>query len=106
VEDADTLLRALPSELYDIIRKLRSGHLKVRFEIPGFEERIHEIDRSINRLTFAIVIAGSVIASSFLSRTPVGPQVFGLPLVGAAGYVVAAVLGIWLLVGIFRSGRL
>ena len=106
LEDADTLIRALPADINDILRKLRAGKLRIRLDVWGFEERIHEIDRSINRLTFAIVIAGSVIASSYLSRTPVGPQLFGLPLVGVAGYFLAAVMGIWLLIGIFRSGRL
>jgi ubiquinone biosynthesis protein len=75
-------------------------------DISGLEERIRDIDRSINRLAFAIVIAGAVIASSFLSRAVVGPSVFGVPLVGLAGYLVAGVLGVWFLVGIFRSGRL
>ena len=105
-EDTGTLLRSLPSELYEIIRKLRGGNLRIRMEIAGLEDRIRDIDRSINRLAFAIVIAGAVVASSFLSRISGGPQLLGLPLVGFAGYLVAGILGIWFLVGIFRSGRL
>jgi ubiquinone biosynthesis protein len=106
LEDADSLVRALPAEIHDILRKLRAGRLKVRLEVYELEDRVREIDKSINRLTFAIVIAGSVIASAYVSRTPIGPQIFGLPVLGVAGFLLAAVLGIWLLVGIFRSGRL
>jgi ubiquinone biosynthesis protein len=106
LDDTATLLRDLPFDLHEVISRLRSGNLRFRMDISGLEERIRDIDRSINRLAFAIVIAGAVIASSFLSRAVVGPSVFGVPLVGLAGYLVAGVLGVWFLVGIFRSGRL
>jgi ubiquinone biosynthesis protein len=32
--------------------------------------------------------------------------VFGFPLLGLLGYSIAALLGLWLAVGILRSGRL
>jgi len=39
-------------------------------------------------------------------QTGAGPKLFGYPLLGLAGFLVASILGIWLLVGILRSGRL
>jgi ubiquinone biosynthesis protein len=35
-----------------------------------------------------------------------GPAVFGYPLIGVAGFVAATVLGLGLIVGVIRSGRL
>jgi ubiquinone biosynthesis protein len=35
-----------------------------------------------------------------------GQKLFGLPLFGLVGYILAAFLGIWLLIGILRSGQL
>ena len=35
-----------------------------------------------------------------------GPQFLGFPLIGIAGYLIAAVLGLWLAVAILRSGKL
>jgi ubiquinone biosynthesis protein len=35
-----------------------------------------------------------------------GPEAFGYPLLGLAGFVAAGVLGIGLALGILRSGRL
>ena len=39
-------------------------------------------------------------------RIEAGPRLFGLPILGLAGFTVAGVLGIWFLIGILRSGRL
>jgi ubiquinone biosynthesis protein len=64
------------------------------------------MDRSSNRLSFAIVIAAIVIASSIMVHAAVGPAVFGYPLLGLAGFLTAAFLGIGLAIGILRSGRL
>jgi hypothetical protein len=41
-----------------------------------------------------------------LTATIVGPQLFGFPALGLAGFIAAAVLGIGLAIGILRSGRL
>jgi ubiquinone biosynthesis protein len=67
---------------------------------------VHEMDRSSNRLSFAIVIGAIVVGSAVVVHAGVGPQAFGYPALGIAGFVVAAVLGIGLAVGILRSGKL
>jgi len=59
-----------------------------------------------NRLSFATVIGAMVVASSVMVHAAVGPQAFGYPLVGVAGFVVAGLLGIGLAIGVTRSGRL
>jgi ubiquinone biosynthesis protein len=64
------------------------------------------MDRSSNRLSFAIVIASIVVGSSVIVHAAVGPQLFGYPLLGVIGFVAAAVLGIGLAIGILHSGRL
>ena len=64
------------------------------------------MDRSSNRLSFAVVIAAIVIASSIMVHAAAGPVAFGYPVLGLAGFLVAGVLGIGLAIGILRSGRL
>jgi ubiquinone biosynthesis protein len=67
---------------------------------------IREMDRSSNRLSFAVVIASIVVGSSVIVHAGVGPPLLGYPLLGMAGFLAAAVLGIGLAIGIIRSGRL
>ena len=104
--EAVTLFKKMPSEVGDILSKIRKDELGIKFEHRGLERFINELDRSSNRLSFAVVIAALIIGSSLVFQTGSGPKLFGYPLLGLGGYLIASILGIWLLIGILRSGRL
>ena len=99
-------LKELPTDLRDILVKLKKDELGIRFEHRGLERLVDEMDRSSNRLSFSVIIAALIIGSSLVFQTGAGPKLFGYPLLGLAGFLVASILGIWLLFGILRSGRL
>jgi len=99
-------LRTLPGNLAELTRKARIDGLQIQFVHRNLDFFIREMDRSSNRLSFSIVIAAIVIGSSIMVHAAVGPQAFGYPLLGLAGFVTAAVLGIGLAIGVLRSGRL
>jgi len=99
-------VKKLPTDLREILVKLKKDELGIRFEHRGLERLIDEMDRSSNRLSFSVIIAALIIGSSLVFQTGAGPKLFGYPLLGLAGFLVASILGIWLLVGILRSGRL
>jgi ubiquinone biosynthesis protein len=101
-----SVLGSLPRDLAEITRRARAQGLQVEFVHRDFDHFIREMDRSSNRLSFAIVIAAIVVGSSVMVHAAVGPTAFGYPLVGLAGFVVAGVLGIGLALGILRAGRL
>ncbi len=105
-EDTSKLLRSLPYDAHELLKKARTGKLKISLDLEDLDPRVREIDRSVNRLSFAVVIAGLLVSSSFFMRIEAGPRLFGLPILGLAGFTVAGVLGIWFLIGILRSGRL
>jgi ubiquinone biosynthesis protein len=106
VEETGRLARALPFEAYDLLKKARTGKLKLRLDLEDLGDVVREVDRSVNRLSFAVVIAGILIGSSFVTRSGVGPSFLGVPVLGLVGFGVAIILGIWFLVGTLRSGRL
>jgi ubiquinone biosynthesis protein len=99
-------LRSLPRDLADITRRARDRGLRVEFVHRDFDHFIREMDRSSNRLSFAIVIGAIVIGSSVMVHAAVGPSAFGYPLLGIVGFVIAGLLGIGLAIGILKSGRL
>jgi ubiquinone biosynthesis protein len=99
-------LRTLPANVAEITRKIRTDGMQVQFVHRNLDFFVREMDRSSNRLSFAVVIAAIVIGSSIMVHAAVGPRVLGYPLLGVAGFVAAGVLGIGLAVGILRSGRL
>ena len=99
-------LRSLPGNLAEIAGRARTEGLQIQFVHRNLDHFIREMDRSSNRLSFAIVIASIVVGSSVMVHAAVGPQVFGYPLLGLVGFLTAAILGIGLAIGILRSGRL
>ena len=104
-EAAETLT-TLPRDLGEVIRKARGEGLQVQFVHRNLDHFVQEMDRASNRLSFAVVIAALIVASSLIFQSGAGPTVFGYPALGLVGFVVAAFLGIWLAIGILRSGRL
>ncbi len=106
VEDTGRLARSLPFETAELLKKARTGRLKFRLDFEELGDLVREIDRSVNRLAFAVVIAGILVGSSFVTRSGFGPTILGLPILGLAGFLVAGVLGFWFLIGTLRSGRL
>lgn len=104
--DAIGFLKVLPADLKEISAIIRKGKFTMRFEHRGLELLVDELDRSSNRISFALVIAALIVGSSLIFQTRVGPTLFGYPIIGLGGFLLASILGIWLLIGIMRSKRL
>ncbi len=99
------LVERLPADLIDILQKLKGGRLKFNFEYYGLEKLAREINRSSNRLSLSFVIAGLIIGSSLVLQQQVGPFIFGYPVLGIIGYLLAVFLVVGLIISILRSGR-
>jgi len=105
-QDAIDIVRTVPQDLAEVVAKVRSDSLQIQFVHRNLEEAVQEIDRASNRLGFAVVIAALIVGSSLLMQAGVGPPLAGYSVLGLAGFLIAAVMGLWLAVGIMRSGRL
>ena len=99
-------LQRVPRDLIELVAKARDGRLEIRFVHQNLEHFVQEMDRSSNRLSFAVVIAALIVGSSFVAQRSGGPDVFGVPALGVAGFIAAGFFGLWLAIGIIRSGRL
>ncbi|MFH2055614.1 MAG: AarF/ABC1/UbiB kinase family protein [bacterium] len=104
--DLRDLLVNFPFELRRITRKLRKGELGLTMQHKGLENLTQEIEKSSNRLSFSMIIAALIIGSSLIMTRQFGWTVYGIPVLGILGYVIAAVLGIGLVISIIRSGKL
>ncbi len=100
------LFRSLPSEILNIIRLVKKGTLKMEFEHVGLEPLISEIDRASNRITFGLIIGALVMGSALVIHSGAGPKIYEVPVYGIVGFVIAAIFGLWLVISIFRSGKL
>lgn len=98
------LLGAL-SETKVAARMLTRGQLRVNMELAGAEEPMRMLSEMVNRLTMALIVVGLYVGSSIVYFAGVPPIVFGIPVVGFMGYVVAFVLSVWIVFDIYFKGR-
>jgi len=92
-----------PSDINEIIKKLKNGELKVEFEHVGLEEFEDAIQKSFNRLSTSIIIASLLIGSSMLLSSHIPPLVMDVSLFGIIGFVFASILGVILIFTVLRN---
>ena len=101
------MLHALPYQVYDTLEQARDGQIEIGFRHEGLEGLSHQMDRVVNRLVVALVAGTGVIGSSLIGIfAEEGPQIWGLHFLSVIGFSLSALLGIWLVWGVVRSGRL
>ena len=96
----------MPKDLSEVFEKIKTGRLRIEFEHKGLENLILELDRVSNRIAFSLIIAALIVGSSIVMQTNKGPLLFDFPIFGIIGYVIAGIMGLWLVIAILRSGRL
>ncbi|TLM60957.1 MAG: AarF/ABC1/UbiB kinase family protein, partial [Deltaproteobacteria bacterium] len=101
-----SLIRNLPRDIKEFLNRLNRNQFKIDLEHRGLEKLVTDLDRSSNRISFAVVIGALIVGSSLIMQTNKGPLMFGFPVLGFLGYSIAGILGLWLAIGILRSGRL
>jgi ubiquinone biosynthesis protein len=96
----------MPRQVRNVIRKVLRNDIHMTLHHEELQHFIRDLDKSSNRLAFSIITAAIIMASSIIIHSGEGPMLFGLPIFGLIGYVIAALFGIWILIGILRSGQL
>lgn len=99
------LMTSLPRDIVRLIREVRRGKFRIDLDLKRLDSFGHQIDHSANRLTMAILTASLVIGSSIVMTVEGGPTLFGLPLFGLLGFLLAFFNSIWIVFSIWRSNR-
>lgn len=105
--EAITLAGDLPGEVRAILRNIKHGRVMVKVHHEHLESLVRTLGQSSDRISFALIIAGLLIGSSFLvtQKDAVLLDLLRLQTLGVLGYLAAAVLGIGLLISILRGPK-
>lgn len=103
LKDFNTLLDNFPEDLNIILRKIKEGKLVVVHEHKGLKEFQAASSKAINRLVFAVIIAALSIGSSILVLAKMPPLIKGVPLLGAIGFTLSAILGFVVILSIYKN---
>lgn len=83
------------------LEKLSKDELKMQLDHRGLDHLITELDRSSNRVVIGVVMSSLIVASALIIRSGPGALWISVPV-----FLMSSLLGIWLIYGVFRSGRL
>lgn len=110
-------LKVMPKFVHEILRQVSQGKQRLELMHGGFHDLDVQIEKAVNRLTVGMIICASLIGGSvalnssekvteftigFLGQEPISLTA----LLGVSGYVIATILGLWLIISIFRTGKL
>jgi len=98
----------VPRDLARFLREARRGKTRIDLDLKRLDSFGRQLDSTLDRATVGILTASLVIGSAIVLTVDGGPSVLGIPVLGAlglVGYVVAFLNSVWILYGIWRSGR-
>ena len=91
------LLANLPHRLDVITQRLSSGDFATKVDVPQMAALLNGLQKVANRVFSGLVLAGVVVASAMLL-----PHRRAL---GTAGFIIAGVIGLYMVVNILLSDR-
>jgi ubiquinone biosynthesis protein len=106
MRESAELLKEIPQETSTILKQIARGKAKVQLEHRGFKTMLSTFDKISNRLSFAILVASLVIGSSVIVLSGVPPKWNDIPIIGLAGFIVAAIMALFLIITILRHGKM
>ncbi len=98
-------LQELPFELRRLVRRLEHDNLAINLHHRGLEQHDDAIKIAANRIALGVIIGALIIGSSLIVITGIQPHLLGYPALGIIGYLLSAVLGLYVIWDIIRHGR-
>jgi ubiquinone biosynthesis protein len=98
----------IPRDIARLVRDARRGKIRIDLDLKRLDQFGRDLHRTIDRATMGIMTASLVIGSAIVMNVPDGPTLMGIPVltaVGFMGYVAAFVNSVWVILGIWRSGK-
>jgi len=102
------LVGSVPRDFARLLREARRGKTRIDLDLKRLDSFGRQLDRTLDRVAVGILTASLVIGSAIVLTVRDGPTVWGIPLLpalGLLGYVLAFLNSVWIVYGIWRSGR-
>jgi ubiquinone biosynthesis protein len=103
--DWGELLTELPRRVPRLIDQLEEGDLQFTLRLREIEAFLARLDRVGNRLAISVLLAAFIVSLALLMPSFLSGRQGWIFWLIALGFVAASVLGLWLLLSIWRSGR-
>jgi len=96
VIEMEHVLKNIPLTVTKTLYKLEEGEIRIKLEHEG-------IERITNKISIALILSALLIGSSMIMTTDNGIYLIKFPIIGVSGFVISAILAIFLVVSIIRD---
>jgi ubiquinone biosynthesis protein len=102
---AGRMMRDLPQHAESLVKQLQGGEMTLGIDLRQLTRIIAKFDSMVSRLAFSIVVAALIIGSAVVIHGgAIDWNFVGLRLpIAHISFVLAAIMGLWLLISIVRS---
>jgi len=105
LHDALLGLQEFPAELRRLVRRFEQENPTINLQHRGLERLDDSLRVAANRIALGVIIGSLIIGSSLLVTTRIQPYLFGYPALGIIGYLISALLGLYVIWDIIRHSR-
>lgn len=100
--ELNRMSRLLPGGVGKLFNRLESGKFEVEFEHKDMNLFTGEMERISNKLSLALILSALIIGSAMIIMADRGVTIFGIPFLGFLGFVISAILAIWLILTVLK----
>ena len=101
--DYGRLFKELPVRTSDLLRTLSRGDMRLNLRFTGLDALRFVLDAVSNRLVFGLILSALLISSSLVMLSGVPPLWGDIPVIGLAGYLISALMGVVFIFSWFRN---
>ncbi|WP_208560949.1 ABC1 kinase family protein [Marinilactibacillus kalidii] len=94
---------SLPTKLTKSLDTINNGRFKVHLDLVDGDKKWTGLNKMVNRIVFAVIIAALILASAIILAVAEGT---GVSILAIIIFLGAGIMGLWLLISIIRSGTL
>ena len=98
IVEIEHLLKDLPDRLNSTLNKLESGELELNMNHTG-------LDELKDQLSISLIISALLIGSSIAILADKGPRVWDISAIGFFGFLISAVLGVYIIIKFIRTEK-
>jgi ubiquinone biosynthesis protein len=104
--DWSDLLSLLPRIGSQLLIQAERGELEVTLEHRGLAQALNRLDRSANRISLSVLLAALIVGLAlFIPAFNLAERMGLTTILVIASFVGVSLLGVWLMISIWRSRR-
>lgn len=99
------LIGRLPARLNRILDTIADAQFEIRVKATDVNFRVDGFIKIANRITTGLILAALIVGASLLTHVDTRFEIFGYPALAILFFLVAAGMGLWLVVSIWIQDR-